>query len=65
MQRKQEAGEYKQMSERPQLDVFGTPMPVKTPINFTERQVAQKETTNAAKKKLMTVAFVSVFFITA
>ena len=26
--------EYKNLLEKPQLDVFGTPMPVKTPINF-------------------------------
>jgi len=53
------------MGERPQLDVFGTPMPVKTPVNFEQRLVSQKESTNAAKKKLLTVSFVSVFFITA
>lgn len=40
-------------------------MPVKTPINFEARLVAQKESNQAAKKKLYTVAIVSVFFITA
>ena len=50
---------------KPQLDVFGTPMPVKSPINFEARLVEQKESTRAAKKKLLTVSIVSIFFITA
>jgi len=52
-------------NSRPQLDVFGTPMPVKTPINFEQRLAMQKESTRAAQKKLITVAVVSCFFITA
>ena len=40
-----------------QLDAFGTPMIVKTPINFQARM-------DAAMKKLCIVMFVSVFFIT-
>lgn len=50
---------------RAQLDVFGTPMPVKTPVNFDQRLAMQKESNNAAQKKLITVSIVSVFFITA
>ena len=57
--------DYKNLSDKPQLDVFGTPMPVKTPINFAERMDAQKKTNKEAMKKLFLVSFVSVFFITA
>lgn len=56
---------YKSLDSKPQLDVFGTPMPVKTPINFDERLAMQKESNNAARRKLITVGVVSVFFITA
>ena len=48
-----------------QLDALGTPLPVKTPINFAARLEAQKKTNEAAMKKLCVVMFVSVFFITA
>ena len=47
-----------------QLDAFGTPMIVKTPIDFQARMDAQKRTNQAAMKKLCIVMFVSVFFIT-
>lgn len=40
-------------------------MPVKSPINFEQRMEMQKESNNAAKRKLLTVSIVSVFFITA
>ena len=48
-----------------QLDVFGTPLPVKTPINFAQRLESAGKNNAAAMRKLMTVSFVSVFFITA
>ena len=56
---------YKNLSDKRQLDVFGTPMPVKSPVNFEARLVEQKKSTRAAKRKLLTVSIVSVFFITA
>ena len=56
---------YKNLGDKRQLDVFGTPMPVKSPVNFEARLVEQKESTRAAKRKLLTVSIVSVFFITA
>jgi len=34
--------------DKAQLDVFGTPMPVKTPVNFEQRLAMQKETNQAA-----------------
>ena len=40
-------------------------MPVKSPVNFEQRMEMQKESNNAAKRKLLTVSIVSVFFITA
>ena len=40
-------------------------MPVKSPVNFEARLVEQKKSTRAAKRKLLTVSIVSVFFITA
>ena len=49
----------------PQLDVFGTPMPVKSPVNFEQRLEMQKESNTAAKKKLITVSLVSTIFIAA
>lgn len=67
-----DGGAYKDLSgglnkppKSQQLDVFGTPMPVKSPINFEQRMEMQKESNSAAKKKLITVSSVSVFFITA
>ena len=57
--------DYNKLGEKPQLDVFGTPMPVKTPVNFEERLNMQKDSNRAAKKKLITVSIVSIFFITA
>lgn len=57
--------DYKNLQDKRQLDVFGTPMPVQTPINFAARLEMQKEGNKAAMKKLMVVSFVSVFFITA
>jgi len=47
-----------------QLDMHGTPMPVKTPINFVRAQEKQKENNRKSMNKL-TVSIVSVFFITA
>jgi len=44
---------------------MGTPIPMKSPINFESRLAAQKKTNEAAMKKLCIVMFVSVFFITA
>jgi hypothetical protein len=46
-------------------DTSGTPLPVKTPINFKQRQELSKKDNSAALKKLLTVSFVSVFFIIA
>lgn len=57
--------QYKNLKDRQQLDVFGTPMPIKSPINFERHLDKQKESNKAAMKKLTIVAFVSVFFITA
>ena len=48
-----------------QLNAMGTPIPMKSPINFESRLAAQKKTNEAAMKKLCLVMFVSVFFITA
>jgi hypothetical protein len=43
----------------------GTPMPVKTPVNFRARKDELVNTNKAAMKKLMLVSFVSFFFIIA
>ena len=61
----QDLSEPKKTGDKRQLDVFGTPMPVKSPVNFEQRLEMQKQSNSAAMKKLITVSFVSVFFITA
>jgi len=43
----------------------GTPVPVKTPINFQQRKTQQELSNKQAQRKLCIVAFVSVFFIAA
>ena len=55
----------KEESKKVQLDVFGTPMPIKSPVNYEQRLAMQKESNGAAMKKLIIVSCVSVFFITA
>ena len=61
------AGHNRMQTSQPaqQLDVFGTPMPVKSPVNFEQRLEMQKESNKAAKKKLITVSLVSTIFIAA
>ena len=46
-------------------DAMGTPAPVKTPVNFAQRKEEQEKQNKAAMRKLLTVSFVSVFFIVA
>ena len=46
-------------------EMKGTPMPVKTPINFRARKQSQEKSQSAAMRKLYCVAFCSVFFIIA
>ena len=48
-----------------QLDVFGTPMPVKTPVNYAERKAIKEKQNRDALKQLIKVSIMSVFFITA
>ena len=43
----------------------GTPMALKTPINFRERKIIIEKQNAAAMKKLFLVSFVSFFFIIA
>lgn len=43
----------------------GTPMPVKTPLNFRAIKAKMEDQNKKAEKKLLLVAFVSVFFIVA
>ena len=38
---------------RGQYDAFGTPMPVKTPVDFQKKLQEQKEEQNKAMKKLI------------
>lgn len=44
-------------------EAMGTPMAVKTPINFLARKEAAKEANKKSMRKLLIVSFVSVFFI--
>lgn len=46
-------------------EAFGTPLPVKTPINFAAIKKKAEENNKKAMRKLMFVAFISVFFIIA
>jgi hypothetical protein len=46
-------------------DAKGTPMPVKTPINFRARKAKLEDSNRAAMRKLIIVSFVSIFFIVA
>jgi hypothetical protein len=41
----------------------GTPMPVKTPINFRAKKKSFEESNKKAMKKLCTVFFISIIFI--
>ena len=41
----------------------GTPIPVKTPINFKARKQSLEESNRKAMKKLLLATFVSGFFI--
>ena len=50
---------------RKKYEMVGTPMPVKTPIDFKKRMIEQKDANKKAMRKLITVACVSVFFIAA
>ena len=47
-----------------QLDNIGTPHPVRTAVNYEQRKAIENQSNKAAKKKLITVSIVSVFFIT-
>ena len=38
----------KQRAGKSQLDIFGTPMPVKTPVNFDQRMEMSKASNKAA-----------------
>ncbi len=58
----QSTSEYKPMHEDIP-EAIGTPLPVKTPINFRLRKEQLKDNNKKAMKKLLTVASVSVFFI--
>ena len=46
-------------------EAIGTPMPVKTPINFRARKLKMEDQNRKAMRKLMIVSFVSIFFIVA
>lgn len=46
-------------------DFHGTPMPVKTPINFRARKEKLQRQNDNAMKKLFIACFVSFFFIVA
>lgn len=52
-------------AKRKQFEAFGTPMPVKTPIDFKKRLQEQKEDTKKAQKKLICATCVSCVFIIA
>ena len=51
------------LAKREIPEAWGTPMPVKTPVNFQARKKEINENNKKALKKLMIVAFVSIFFI--
>jgi zinc transporter 2 len=54
------------MKERFEIpEAYGTPMPVKTPINFAARRKQISDNNRKAMRKLALVSFVSVFFIIA
>ena len=48
---------------RQQFDSFGTPLPVKTPVNFLKRQASQRAEQIKARNKLILVSCVSCIFI--
>lgn len=54
------------MMERQEMpEMMGTPMPVKTPLNFRAMKAKIEKQNKKAERKLMSVAFVSIFFIVA
>lgn len=55
----------KKLLTKQQLDAFGTPMVVKTPLDFKKRLEEQKEDTKKAQTKLICATMVSCVFITA
>ena len=57
--------EEKRAMLRKQYDKFGTPMPVKTPVNFAARLKEQQEEQRKAMKKLICASCVSLVFIAA
>jgi hypothetical protein len=48
-----------------QLDMLGTPMPQKTPINLQKRLEEIRKANSGAQKQLYLASFVSLFFIVA
>jgi hypothetical protein len=58
----QSSSHYKQLNDEIP-EAKGTPLPVKTPINFRVRKAQIEENNKKAMKKLYLVAFVSIFFI--
>jgi len=47
------------------MDMHGTPMPAKTPLNLQGRLMEMRKSSEGAKTQLYMAAFVSVFFIVA
>jgi zinc transporter 2 len=52
-------------TEMRQLDMLGTPMPAKTPLNLQARLAAQRKGNEDAKGQLWLATFVSLVFIVA
>lgn len=50
---------------RTQLDMLGTPMPAKTPLNLQGRLMEMKKANQTAKTQLYMASGVSLFFIVA
>jgi hypothetical protein len=48
-----------------QLDMLGTPMPPKTPLNLQKRLEEIRKSNSGAQKQLYLASFVSLFFIIA
>jgi len=52
-------------AEMRQLDLLGTPMPARTPLNLQGRLMEMKKANSKAKTQLYLASFVSLFFIVA
>lgn len=57
--------EMKGTPRRTQLDMLGTPMPAKTPLDLKGRLMKMKKANQTAKTQLYMAAGVSLFFIIA